>query len=164
MVQARCRSMLREIPSVRFWYAGALIGLLDGAFVIALYVGVLKVATATQVLQSIAAAFLGGAAYRGGMASAALGFGIHYAVAFGWTLAYAILWTSVAPIREVTRSTAGVLAAGAVFGCCVWLTMDLLLLPLTRARATPPASALFFVMLAWHAVGVGLPIALIFRR
>src|SRR3979411_2952113 len=105
MVQARCRSMLREIPSVRFWYAGALIGLLDGAFVIALYARVLKVATVTQVLQAIGAAFLGGRAYRGGMASAALGFVIHFAVAFGWTLAYAILWTSVAPIREVTRST-----------------------------------------------------------
>jgi hypothetical protein len=156
--------MLREIPSVRFWYAGALIGLLDGAFAIALYAGVLKVATVTQVLQSIAAAFLGGAAYRGGMASAALGIGIHFSIAFGWTLAYAILWTAAAPIREVTRSTAGVLAAGAVFGCCVWLIMDLLLLPLTRARVTPPASSLFFVMLAWHAVGVGLPIALIFRR
>ena len=164
MVQARCRSMLREIPSVRFWYAGALIGLLDGAFVIALYAGVLKVATVTQVLQSIAAAFLGGAAYRGGIASAALGIGTHVCVAFGWTLAYAILWTAGAPLRELTRSTAGVLVVGTVFGCCVWLIMDLLLVPLTRARATPPASSVFFVMLAWHALGVGWPIAIMLRR
>ena len=156
--------MLREMQSGRFWYAGALVGLLDGAFAIALYAGVLKVASPTQVLQSIAAAFLGGTAYRGGMASAALGIGIHFGVAFGWTLAYAILWTAAAPLRELTRSTAGALTAGALFGCCVWLIMDLMLLPLTRARATPPASALFFVMLAWHAVGVGWPIALILRQ
>ncbi len=156
--------MLREMQSGRFWYAGALVGLLDGAFAIALYAGVLKVASPTQVLQSIAAAFLGGAAYRGGAASTALGIATHFAIAFGWTLVYAILWTAAAPLRELTRSTVGVLVAGAVFGCCVWLVMDLVLLPLTRARATPPASALFFVMLAWHAVGVGWPIALILRR
>jgi hypothetical protein len=156
--------MLREMLSVRFLYAGALVALLDGAFAIALYAWVLRVATATQVLQSIAAAFLGGAAYRGGTASAALGIGVHCGIAFGWTLAYAILCTVAAPLRELTRSTAGVLLAGAVFGCCVWLIMDLLLVPLTRARATPPASSLFFVMLAWHAVGVGWPIALVLRR
>ena len=156
--------MLREMQSVRFWYAGALMGVLDGAFAIALYAGVLKVASPTQVLQSIAVAFLGGTAYRGGIPSAALGIGIHFGVAFGWTLAYAILWTAAAPLRELTRSTVGALVAGALFGCCVWLIMDLLLLPLTRARATPPASSLFFVMLAWHAVGVGWPIALLLRR
>lgn len=156
--------MLREMQSERFWWAGALMGLLDGAFAIALYAGILKVASPAQVFQSIAAAFLGGAAYRGGLPSAALGVGIHFGVAFGWTLAYAILWTGVAPVRELTRSTVGALMAGALFGCCVWLIMDLLLLPLTRARPTPPASSLFFVMLAWHAVGVGWPIALMLRR
>jgi hypothetical protein len=156
--------VLRDILSVRFWCAGALVGLLDGAFAIAVYACVLRVATATQVLQSIAAAFLGGAAYRGGAASAALGTGMHFGIAFGWTLAYAILWTAAAPLREFARSTAGVLVAGAVFGCCVWLIMDLVLVPLTRARATPPSSSLFFVMLAWHAVGVGWPIALMLRR
>jgi hypothetical protein len=74
--------MLREMPSMRFWSAGALVGLLDGAFAIALYAG----------------------------------------------------------------------SHGSGIG------------PLTRARTTPPASSLFFVMLAWHAVGVGLPIALMLRR
>jgi hypothetical protein len=156
--------MLSEMLSMRFWSAGALVGLLDGAFAIALYAGILKVATARQVLQSIAAALLGADAYRGGLASAALGFGMHFGVAYGWTLAYAILCIAAAPLRQFTHSTAGALVAGAVFGCCVWLIMDLVLIPLTRARATPPASSLFFVMLAWHAVGVGLPIALMLRR
>ncbi len=156
--------MLRELPWVRFWCAGALVALLDGAFAIAVYAWVLRVATATQVFQSIAAAFLGGASYRGGMASAALGIGMHVGIAFGWTLAYALLWTAAGSLRELTSSTAGVLVAGAVFGCGVWLIMDLVLVPLTRARATPAASSLFFVMLAWHAVGVGWPIALLLRR
>src|SRR5258708_16387631 len=156
--------MLREMVSVGVWRGGALVGLLDGVFAIAVYAWVLRVATATQVFQSIAAALLGGAAYRGGMASATLGIGMHFGIAFGWTLAYAILWTVAAPLRELARSTAGVLVAGAVFGCCVWLIMDLAFLPPTRARATPPASPLFFVMLAWHAVGVGWPIALMLRR
>src|SRR5258708_12344162 len=98
--------------AVRFLYAGAVVALLDGAFAIALYAWVLRVAAATQVLQSIAAAFLGGAAYRGGTASAALGIGVHCGIAFGWTLAYAILCTVAAPLRELTRSTPGVLRAG----------------------------------------------------
>jgi hypothetical protein len=41
--------------------------------------------------------------------------------------------------------------------------MDLLLVPLTRARSTPAASPIFWVMLAWNAVGVGLPAALLLR-
>lgn len=153
-----------EFSWVRFWQAGALVALLDGTFAIALYAWVLRAATATQVLQSIAAALLGGAAYREGMASAALGLVMHVCIAFGWTLVYAILRTALPWLRDGTRSTVGALVAGAVFGCCVWLIMDLLLVPLTRARPTPPASPLFFVMLAWHAVGVGWPIALMLRR
>lgn len=155
--------MRREFPWVRFWWAGALVALLDGAFAVARYAWVQRIATPAQVFQSVAAAFLGRAAYGEGMASVALGIGTHIGVAFGWTLAYAFLWTAAEPLREVTRSRAGVLAAGAVFGCCIWLIMDLLLVPLTRARAIPPASSLFFVTLAWHAVGVGWPIAITLR-
>src|ERR1700730_1201189 len=135
-----------EFPWVRFWWAGALVALLDVAFGVALYAWVQRIATPAQVFQSVAAAFLGRAAYREGMASVALGIGTHIGVAFGWTLAYALLWTAAAPLREVTRSRSGVLAAGAVFGCCIWLIMDLLLVPLTRARAIPSAYSLFFVM------------------
>src|SRR5260370_29085429 len=109
--------MLREMLSVRFWSAGALVGLLDGAFAIALYAGVLRVATARQVLQSIAAALLGGDAYRGGLASAALGIAMHFGIAYGWTLAYPILCLPPAPLRQRTPSTAGVLAAGAGSRC-----------------------------------------------
>src|SRR5258708_32455581 len=131
--------------AVRFLYAGAVVALLDGAFAIALYAWVLRVAAATQVLQSIAAAFLGGAAYRGGTASAALGIGVHCGIAFGWTLAYAILCTVAAPLRELTRSTAGVLLAGGGVRVARSAVLECRVGPLSPSRAPAPPTSLCFV-------------------
>jgi hypothetical protein len=147
----------------RFMSAGLLVGLLDGAFAVALFSAVLRVATPSQVFQSIAAAFLGRAADGKGAAAVALGVAMHFAIGFGWVLVYALLRRRIVPLRILTLSTAGALLTGLAFGVCVWLAMDLVLVPLTRARPTPAASGVFWIMLAWHAVGVGLPPALLLR-
>jgi len=36
--------------------------------------------------------------------------------------------------------------------------------PLTRAKPTPLGSPVFVILLIWHAIGVGMPIALIIRK
>jgi hypothetical protein len=150
--------------AARIVKTGAVVGLLDGAFAFVFYF-LLRRVSGTQLFQSSASALLGReAAFRGGAATATLGLAMHFAVAYGWTLVYAFLLSAATPLRELTRSIAGALAAGAVFGCCVWLVMDLVLVPMTRARATPLSSPIFWVMLAWHAVGIGWPIALLLRR
>ncbi len=150
-------------PISRLLAAGAAVAVLDGAFAVAIYVHVLHACSTAQLMQSIASAVLGRAAFRGGGATVALGLALHCAVAYGWTLVYAALWAASGRLRELTATTRGALAAGAVFGVFIWLAMDLLVVPLTRASMTPIGSPLFAVMLIWHATGVGIPIALIVR-
>ncbi len=150
-------------PISRLLAAGALVAVLDGAFAVALYVYVLRACSAAQLWQSIAGALLGRAAFRGGTATVALGLALHFAVAYGWTLAYAALWATSGQLRELTATTRGALAAGAAFGVFIWLAMDFVVVPLTRATATPLWSPVFVILLTWHALGVGMPIALIVR-
>jgi len=54
-------------------------------------------------------------------------------------------------------------AAGLLLGVLIWLVMDLIVLPLSRARPTPVLSGRFVLNLVAHAVLVGLPIALLIR-
>lgn len=143
--------------------AGALVALLDGAFAVAIYVHVLHACSTPQLMQSIASALLGRAAFRGGGTTVALGFALHCAVAYGWTLAYAALRAASGRLRALTTRIGSTFAVGAIFGALVWLAMDLLIVPLTRATPTPIASPLFAIMLIWHAVGVGIPISWIVR-
>ncbi len=151
-------------PISRLLAAGALVAMLDGAFAVALYVYVLRVCSAAQLMQSIAGALLGRAAFRGGSATVALGLGLHFAVACGWTLAYAALRAGSERLRELTATTPGALAAGAALGVFIWLAMDLVVVPLSRASATPLSSPVFAILLVWHALGVGIPLALIVRE
>jgi hypothetical protein len=152
------------VPISRVMFACVLVAALDGAFAVALYVYLLRVCSPAQLMQSIAGALLGRAAFRGGRATVALGLVLHFAVACGWTLVYAVLRVRSARLRQLTARTGGALVAGTLFGVFVWLAMDLLVVPLSRANATPPGSPLFLILLAWHAVGVGIPLALIVRE
>ncbi len=152
-----------RVPISRLLAAGAFVAVLDGAFAVAIYVYVLHACSTAQLMQSIASALLGPAAFRGGGATVALGLALHSAVAYGWTLVYATVRAASGRLRELTATIRGTLAAGAIFGVFIWLAMDLLVVPLTRARMTPIGSPLFAIMLAWHAAGVGIPISLIVR-
>jgi hypothetical protein len=155
--------MVPRLPISRLLAAGAAVAVLDGAFAVAIYVHVLHACSTAQLMQSIARALLGPAAFRGGGATVALGLALHCAVAYGWTLIYAALTAASGRLRELTATTRGALTAGAIFGVFIWLAMDLLVVPLTRASMTPIGSPLFAIMLTWHAAGVGIPIALIVR-
>jgi hypothetical protein len=155
---------VRRAPISRLLAAATLVAVLDGAFAAALYVYVLRVCSAAQLFQAIAGALLGRAAFRGGAATTALGLALHFAVAAGWTLVYAAMRAASGRLRELTATTRGALAAGAALGVFIWLAMDLLVVPLSRASATPFWSPLFAILLIWHALGVGMPLALIVRE
>ena len=77
------------VPISRLLAAGASVAVLDGAFAVVIYVHVLHACSTAQLMQSIASALLGRAAFRGGGATVALGLALHCAVAYGWTLIYA---------------------------------------------------------------------------
>src|SRR5262249_58111264 len=88
-------------------------------------------------MQSIAGALLGRAAFRGGRTTVALGLALHCAVACGWTVVYAALRARSPWLRKLTARTRGALMAGALFGVLVWVAIDLLVVALSPASASP---------------------------
>lgn len=144
--------------------AGAIVGLLDISYPILLWAVVLQRIPAIRVPQSIAAGLLGRAAFEGGLATAALGLVLHFTIAYTWTTLYFLASRAWPWLRRRVETTRGAVQAGVAFGLLVWLVMDLVVLPLSRATPTPVWSLPFALQLIWHPVGVGLPIALITRE
>jgi len=68
--------------------SGLVVGILDLAYVIVLWVLVLKKTTVVRICQSIAAGLLGKAAYEGGTQTAVLGLACHFAIATIWSLVF----------------------------------------------------------------------------
>ncbi|HUM13818.1 MAG TPA: hypothetical protein VLT82_22915 [Myxococcaceae bacterium] len=102
-------------------------------------------------------------AVRGGTTAALLGLGLHLLISLGWTLVFLVLLQCWPALRTWTRTVGGTVVAGLVYGAVVWLLMDGVVLPLSRARAVSPTVPRFWIQLATHPVVVGLPIALILR-
>ncbi len=144
---------------VRILAAGALTGALDGLFAIALSVWWRKRATVEQVFQGIAGGLIGPSARDGGIATAALGLSLHFLIATIWASIFMLIVLRVRAVARLLETTRGTLAVAMIFGPMVWLAMDFLVIPLSRARQTPPTSSGFWILLVGHAFVVGLPIA-----
>ncbi len=160
-------TMQLDRPSIdvsRILGTGLLVAFLDGTFAVAYYVWLLNKTTALRIFQNIANAVVGKSAFDGGFQTGALGLLIHVCVALGWTIAFATLLSQVPAIRRAVTTRTGLLVTGFAYGTFIWLVMDLVVLPLSNAKPSPVFSAAFNVMLAWHAVGVGLPIVAFSRR
>lgn len=149
---------------VRVLMAGALVGILDLLYPIVLYAFVLDKVPAIRIPQSVASGLLGRAAYQGGASTAALGVLLHFTIACSWAALYLVVSRRWEPLRRLIVTKAGRVKAGIVAGVVIWLAMDFIVLPLSRATPTPLFSLNFLLQLIWHPVGVGLPIALIVRR
>lgn len=153
----------QETEVSKLVWASLTVAVLDALFAVVLYVVVLHATTVPRVFQSIAAGLLGKASYSGGAATVALGVACHLTVAFGWTSIFYVASRRIDSVRELMRSNAGSIAVGLLYGAIVWLAMDFIVIPLSRATPTPVANWRFWAMLAWHAVGVGLPMVRILR-
>jgi len=136
---------------------GLLAGILDiaDAFIVTTING----GTPTRVLQAIASGVLGRAAYQGGAAVAALGLALHFVIAISAASAFLLISRLFpAVLRYAVWS-------GIAFGLAVWAFMYYTVLPITFSRPNVlPAWPLLLNQLAIHALGVGLPIALVARR
>lgn len=134
----------RPWPAILRGGLGAGIG--DSVLALVLYRVPLSV-----IYQSIAAGLLGRAAYRGGLATAALGMFLHFFIA---TTAAAVY---VGAARRLPPLVRWPVPCGLAFGTTVYFFMKYLVLPLSNVpRLTPfdPAA------MVGHAFLVGLPIAL----
>lgn len=139
--------------------AGGLVaGVLDISY--AIIFSWLRSGTApTRLLQSVASGLLGREAYKGGIATAALGLALHFTIALSAAAAYflASRWVPILVRRP--------LASGIAFGALFYAFMNAAVIPLSRIgpRPFPPASV-FVSGLLVHMFFIGVPIAFAARR
>ena len=135
-------------------------GVVAGAFDItyALIFYGMRGVPATRVLQTVASGLLGQASYSGGLASAVLGLVLHFLIAIAAAATFYIA------SRRFNWLVQHAFVSGAIFGLCVYVVMNFIVLPLSafpHKVAFPPivlATGLFV-----HIFLVGVPIALFTR-
>ena len=155
---ARRRSNARTVLT-----AGAVVGVLDGLFAVSLCMVRNPACEVPRVFQGIAVGLIGRASLDGGMATAALGVLLHFTIATIWATIYAVVVRRAPVLQQFVRTKLGVVTIATVFGAIVWLTMNLVVVPLSQARPTPVFTTVWFILLIGHPVVVGLPITLIVR-
>lgn len=109
-----------------------------------------------RILQSVAEGWLGPDAARGGgMASAALGLGTHYAIAIAMACTY---WLAARRWRVLVDRP---LAGGLCYGVLLYVVMNFVVVPLSAAAHPPPRLHwMQAAHLCAHMVLVGIPCAL----
>jgi uncharacterized membrane protein YagU involved in acid resistance len=113
-----------------------------------------------RLLQNIASALLGPAAFHGGVATAVLGVGIHYTITLCWA---ALFLLAASRLPFLTRHA---VVSGLVYGAVIYILMNYVVLPLTRLPPRPhhPAPVVLLNAILALLLFMGLPIALITRR
>lgn len=138
-------------------FGGAIAGVLDISD--AIVVTVIRGGQPARMLQGIASGLLGPAAFDGGTGTALLGLALHFVIAFGAATTYFLA------SRRLPFLLRRPWLSGAIFGLGVFFVMRYVVLPLSLVRTGPfPSWTSLFNQLAIHAVGVGLPIALMASR
>jgi hypothetical protein len=134
---------------------GLVVGAVDitSAFIIAVARG----STATRLLQFVASGLLGPKAIEGGAATAALGLGLHFVIAF------ALVAVFYAASRQFSLLSRQAVVSGIVYGLVVYGFMNLIVLPLSAAK---PRHSLTgdLIQIGIHMFVIGLPTALLVRR
>lgn len=113
--------------------------------------GLLRGVTAVQCFQGVASGLLGRAAFQGGWGTALLGGGLHLFNAVVIVSAY-FLASRRLPLL-VRRPVAGAV----LYGCCVFLVMNYVVIPLSAARVLRLTWVNLVNGIAGHIIAVGLP-------
>ncbi|QMW02500.1 hypothetical protein [Spirosoma foliorum] len=106
----------------------------------------------TLLLRSITSAALGSRAFRGGSVMALLGLIFHYAIALCWTVFYFVVIPRLLPCG-------GVLTHAVAYGLFVWVIMNLIVLPLSKAEPRPFVPLMALVNIVILILAIGLPCA-----
>lgn len=148
---------MRLTPFKAILFGGLTVALLDiaDAFIFYAFYG----ATPVQILQSIAVGVLGrDAAYQGGAATAILGACLHCFISLSIVT---VFYVGATRLPVLTRRP---WLSGTIYGLLVYLTMYLVVLPLSRV-GMPHFKHLGPVLdeILIHVFGVGIPAALFVR-
>lgn len=110
------------------------------------------------VLQFITSALLGKGAFQGGLSTAALGLGLHFAITLGWAMVFAALHSRWSFLSKRP------IPAGLVYGAFIWIAMNLLLVPRTNIPRVPFTSVQLVLGIVFVVFLVGLPISILTDR
>lgn len=134
---------------------GLIVGAMDitSAFVIAISRG----STVTRLLQFVASGLIGQKAFEGGAATAALGLGLHFVIAFSLVAVF------YAASRQIVFLRRQAVLSGIIYGLIVYGFMNLVVLPLSAAKPRHTLSG-DLIQIGIHMFVIGLPTALLVRR
>lgn len=135
--------------------AGVVAGLCDitAAFVTWAPRGIMP----SRILKGIASGLLGPQAFKGGIATAALGLALHFLIAVS---AAAVFYAASRKLSFMTRRP---ILCGVLYGVAVYFVMYWIVMPLSRFHPGHTLSS-SIVAIVTHIVCVGLPISLIICR
>lgn len=111
-----------------------------------------------RILQSIASGWFGNAAFALGARSALLGLISHFAILWIAALAYVVgssRWPRLLQLPWLY---------GPVYGLLIFAIMNVVVVPLSNASASPPTGWLLFGSVFAHTILVGLSIAVVAAR
>lgn len=148
------KSVWRPLPHPFAFIFGG--GLLVAALDIALAMGFWQwraQVPPTRILQSVAAGLLGRESYELGAGSAALGAFLHLGIACGMAAAYWIASRHHPWMRQAW------MRAGLAYGVLLYIAMNFVVLPFSRATTVPFAWDWFAASIFAHLILVGLPLA-----
>jgi len=135
---------------------GSIAGFLDIVFAIS-FAGYNGVQPA-RLLQTVASGLFGNAAFDGGIPIAAMGLALHFGMSFLWAGVFLLV------ARRVSFLVSHPVLTGILFGVVVFLSMRLLVLPLSAFPRPVTFAPLATVLdLLSHTLLFGVPIALAVR-
>lgn len=137
-------------------YATLVVGMLDATDGIIFFASQGK--NPIQVLQYIASSLLGGDSFSDGLASAAFGLILHFAVSLMVVTLYILM------SRRITLLKTRWLPLGLLYGMVVWTVMNLAFLPHTAIVSSTLTAAALANGLIGHAFFVGLPCAFFAKK
>jgi hypothetical protein len=111
-----------------------------------------------RLLQSIASGLLGPQSFQGGWATATLGLGLHFLIAFSAATAFYLA------SRKLKFLTQRAILSGISYGVAVYIFMYWIVVPLSCIRRMPFSLSQTIVAITVHIICVGLPISLNIRR
>ena len=136
---------------------GVVAGTLDIVYAI-VYWAIRMGLPARRILQSVASGVLGEASFEGGAATAALGLGLHYAIATSMAVAYYLV------SRRLPALIRSPIALGAAYGLFLYALMNYVVVPLSAAGAGSNEPLWVVLSILVHSLLIGVPIALSTRR
>jgi uncharacterized membrane protein YagU involved in acid resistance len=141
-----------------FVLAGGLVaGTLDILYACVFW-GLKRDVPARRIFQSVAAGVLGKATFDGGLRTAALGLALHFFIALSMAAAYYVV------ARRWPLLWRQPWLCGAVYGVFLYVVMNYVVVPLSRAGAGSKDVLWVTLSVLVHMVLVGIPCALFARR